>query len=173
MRRVALGGADGGGAVSTIAGLGAAGLFDHLKGKQALFNAPEAVAALADGALLVADGGSHAVRRVAPDGATRTLAGGKMDKVNGIAVSGMVDGVGEQARFVLPSSLAVAPLGGGKDKEGGDSPIELLCFVAEKSGRIVRARPPPSPHLTTSLVPFSLLPAPTVHGSLRTLARLF
>ena len=61
------------GAVRTLAGDGRPGFFDGAGG-QARFDTPGGIAAGRDGALWVADTGNHALRRVASDGSTTTLA---------------------------------------------------------------------------------------------------
>ena len=85
------------GRVSTIAG-GTRGFVDGL-GSAARFDAPSALALGADGALLVADTGNHAIRRVTPDGRVTTLAGD--------GSPGHADGRGPAARFNGPIGVAV------------------------------------------------------------------
>lgn len=65
-----------GGTITTIVGAGPAGFGgDGGPAARALLNAPEGVAALADGSIAIADSGSERVRLVDVDGAIRTLAG--------------------------------------------------------------------------------------------------
>jgi sugar lactone lactonase YvrE len=66
---------------------------------EAEFYEPEGLAIDAAGTFYVVDGFNHAIRRVAADGTTTTLAG------NGSA--GFADGVGCDARFNYPINLAV------------------------------------------------------------------
>lgn len=67
---------DNGGVLSTVAGLGSAGLAgDGRPASQAYLSAPAGVAADGAGNLLVADTGNHRVRLIAPGGTIRTVAG--------------------------------------------------------------------------------------------------
>lgn len=86
-----------GGAVTTIAG-GAEGYADGA-GAQARFNTPSGLAIDKQGNLYVADTGNHAIRKITPEGAVSTLAGG--------GAAGMADGIGKAARFNGPVGLAV------------------------------------------------------------------
>jgi len=90
IRRVA------GGKVTTVAGDGSAGFTD---GTTARFDSPTGVAVDANGNVLVADRGNHAIRRISPAGETSTLAG------DGSA--GFADGTGAAARFATPWAVAV------------------------------------------------------------------
>ncbi|MGN6188467.1 MAG: hypothetical protein ACTHOE_06180 [Conexibacter sp.] len=64
------------GTITTIVGTGTAGFGgDGGPAGRALLNAPEGVAALADGSIAVADSGGERVRLVGVDGTIRTLAG--------------------------------------------------------------------------------------------------
>jgi len=88
------------GAVSVLAGDGRDGWRDG-RADVARFSEPFGVAASADGAVLVSDAGtSHRIRRISPDGAVTTLAGGGR---------GFADGRGAAARFATPSAIALAP----------------------------------------------------------------
>jgi hypothetical protein len=72
------------------------------KGRQAQFHDISALAIAPDGHLYVADGNPSAgswIRRVAPDGTVTTLAGADM--------VGFADGPRQEARFHLPSGIAV------------------------------------------------------------------
>ena len=64
-------------------------------------NTPSAIAFLPDGHLVVADTGSHTIRKVSQDGAMTTLAGIEN-------VSGSDDGTASTAKFNAPVGLAVA-----------------------------------------------------------------
>ena len=78
---------------------GESGSQDGLPGT-ARFTNPRGMARMADGSLLVADSGSHTIRRIDPQGSVSTLAGAA-------GVSGSADGPGTAARFNRPLSLAV------------------------------------------------------------------
>jgi sugar lactone lactonase YvrE len=68
-------------------------------GKDGQFADPYGVAIDASGNIYVADGGDgNRIRRIAPDGAVTTVAGGE---------EGYADGPGRQARFNTPSGLAI------------------------------------------------------------------
>ena len=121
---------DTAGVVTTLAGqAGALGSADGT-GTSARFNEPRAVVVAPDGALLVADLGNHAIRRVARNGATTTYAG-----VAGQA--GSSDGVGASARFTAPISLALLPGGDlivldghGLRRVSADGTVSTLAVVA-------------------------------------------
>lgn len=66
------------------------------------FRSPRGVAATGDGAVIVADTGNHAIRRIDAEGTVVTLAGG---------ISGWVDGRGAGARFFGPAAVAVTDPG--------------------------------------------------------------
>jgi hypothetical protein len=95
--------------VSTLAGNGSAGLLD------AAGNAADLVFPVAgaydkrDGSAYVADLGAQRIRRVARDGSVTTAAGSGPLLPSGLAVAGgYADGPAAQARFNLPSGIAVA-----------------------------------------------------------------
>ncbi|WP_229490274.1 gluconolaconase [Pseudoduganella namucuonensis] len=68
-------------------------------GEASQFSDPYGVAVDARGTIYVADAGEHnRIRRIAPDGAAVTLAGGK---------EGYADGPGAQGRFHTPSGIAI------------------------------------------------------------------
>ncbi|MGV3517269.1 gluconolaconase [Luteitalea sp.] len=92
---------DADGVVSTLAG-GGRGFVDGV-GAVARFATPSAIALATDGALIVADTGNHAIRRVAMDGTVSTLAGDGMP--------GYLDGPAAQARFNAPVGVAVDAAG--------------------------------------------------------------
>ena len=92
---------DADGVVSTLAG-GGRGFVDGV-GAAARFATPSAIALATDGALIVADTGNHAIRRVAMDGTVSTVAGD--------GVPGYVDGPAAQARFNAPVGVAVDAAG--------------------------------------------------------------
>jgi len=87
---------------------------------------PFGVATAPDGTLFVADGGDEPrILRISPDGAMRTMAGGRR---------GFADGDGTQARFDSPSGLAI-------DRDG-------LLYVADTANHAIR-RIAPDGHVTT------------------------
>ena len=85
--------------VRVLAGQFDPGFVDAV-GEAAGFNEPFGLALDADGAVIVADSGNSAIRRVSRDGTVITLAGG-----NGW---GGLDGPGDVAQFELPRDVAVA-----------------------------------------------------------------
>ncbi len=89
------------GIVTTIAG-GARGFADGT-GRSARFDTPSAIALAADGALIVADTANNAIRRIAADGVTTTLAGS--------GEPGHRDGVAHDAQFNAPIGVAVDRMG--------------------------------------------------------------
>lgn len=92
------------GIVTTFVGkAGAKGSLDGT-GAAARFNSPVGLALDAQGALYVADAANQLIRKVTPAGVVTTLAGEAGTKGN-------ADGLGEQARFNYPHSLAVGASG--------------------------------------------------------------
>ena len=91
------------GVVSTLAGPSEAsaprGLVDG-NGPDARFASPVGVAVDAAGNVYVGDFGNYAVRKITPDGAVTTLAGGQFGATD-------VDGVGRDAKFGAPIGVAV------------------------------------------------------------------
>lgn len=114
---------------------GTRGFADGL-GSEARFDTPSHIAVAPDGAILVADTGNHAIRRIAPDGRVTTIAG------DGTAGSGE----GRTARLNGPVGIAVS----------GDGRV----FVADTyNDRIVRLAPSqPGVRWDVSLVAGSGLP---------------
>ncbi|MEA5140589.1 NHL domain-containing protein [Arcicella rigui] len=86
------------GTVSTFAGNGTAAYIDG-KGTAASFSNPEELTIDAIGNLYVADFYSHTIRKITPDGTVSTLAG------NG--TYGYINGIGKDARFSNPASIAI------------------------------------------------------------------
>ena len=84
--------------VSVLAGSGSAGHADG-NGTQASFHHPTGVAVDGDGNIIVADHGSHRIRKISPDGSVSTLAGS--------GTAGHADGNGTQASFHNPFGVAV------------------------------------------------------------------
>ena len=111
--------AAGGGAVSTLAGVGGAAGFADGPAAAARFNIPTGVVAAADGAIFVVDNGNYRIRRI-KDGSVSTVAGS--------GAAGGADGVGAAASFSSPHSLALGP--------GG------VLYVTEGTGHRVRTISP-------------------------------
>lgn len=103
------------GTVSTIAGSTDPGYVNDVKAN-ARFYSPQGIAVDAQGNVYVSDFGNNAIRKITPDGAVSTLAGG-----NG---PGYADGQGLVAKFHNPSGLAV-------DAQGN-------IYVADKGNNIIR-----------------------------------
>ena len=102
--------------VDTFAGGGWG--FGNGPAEEALFTYPSGLALLHDGALLVADSGTHRIRRVERDGFVSTLAGS--------GLRGFEEGTGTSANFSHPLAVAVAPDGRGD------------AFVADTDNHCVR-----------------------------------
>ncbi len=88
---------------TTLAGAGGPAAIDGPL-SVARFNYPEAVTLDRDGTLYVADGLNATIRKISPDGNVTTVAGLGEN-------FGSANGAGSQARFSLPSSLALDPAG--------------------------------------------------------------
>ncbi len=93
---------DSAGAVSTVAGAGAAGMVDG-PAEAARFNNPLGLAVSGEGDLLVCDGENHRVRRIDVTGMVSTVAG--------TGGPGFTDGTGTAPRFRYPTGVAVDPAG--------------------------------------------------------------
>ena len=97
--------------VTTLTGTGVTGTDD---GPQALatFMLPMGIAYDRAGNAYVADAAGQRIRRVAPDGSVRTLAGGGIPDASRVWVpGGYADGPGDRARFNRPAAVAVGPDG--------------------------------------------------------------
>lgn len=103
------------GIVSTLAGSGIRGFYDG-PADSARFNSPEGIAVDIQGNVYVADGGNARIRKVTPNGKVSTLAG------NG--TYNYVDGIGVNAGFSTPRSVAA-------DAQGN-------IYVADKGNYRVR-----------------------------------
>jgi len=102
------------GQVSTIAGTGAPGSTDGT-GTSASFDTPCGIAVDAAGNLYVADTGNNSIRKISPDGAVTTFAGGSR---------GRHDGKGAEASFDHPCGIALTHDG--------------FLFVTDESSGIIR-----------------------------------
>jgi kumamolisin len=88
------------GAVSTLAGSGAAGSHNSNTGTSATFNSPQGVAVDSSGNAYVADSGNDLIRKITSAGKVTTLAGNA-------GVPGWIDATGTSAYFYDPTSVAV------------------------------------------------------------------
>ncbi|MDQ3820936.1 MAG: hypothetical protein M3362_25075, partial [Acidobacteriota bacterium] len=104
------------GEVRTIAGGDEPGFADAANGADARFDTPCGIAVDVDGTLIVADTGNNRLRRVRPDGAVTTIAGG--------GIRGSRDGAIEDSTFNEPAAVAV-------DDEG-------TIYVADAGGPAIR-----------------------------------
>ncbi len=104
------------GSVSTLAGTGVAGAANG-DVTVAQFNGPLGIARDSVGFVYVTETGSHAVRKVGPDGSTSILAGSAV-------ASGFADAASGSARFSSPSGLGVGT--------GG------VVYVADKGNHRIR-----------------------------------
>ncbi len=106
------------GAVTTWAGTaGVDGIADGA-GASARFNRPLGIAATADGTVFVADSLNHVIRVISPSGVVSTFAGSP-------GVPGNTNGVGNAARFDLPTGLAYDAAAG-------------VLYVTDADGKAVR-----------------------------------
>ncbi|MCX7173670.1 MAG: hypothetical protein NT159_07070, partial [Proteobacteria bacterium] len=120
------------GRVSTVAGL--APQWERLVdavGAAARFAGISALAANGSGQIYVADTGHRVVRRVTPDGTVTTLAGA-------VDSYGHADGIGSNARFYGPSSIALDSAGNVLAGDGTDlrtiSPTGEVRTLAPDAG---------------------------------------
>lgn len=88
--------------VTTFAGQGVPGFADG-KGRGALFHGPDTLAMDGDDNLYVADADNFRIRKITPDGVVSTVAGSGRQ--------GNKEGAAEEAEFVYPTGVAVAPDG--------------------------------------------------------------
>jgi secreted PhoX family phosphatase len=110
--------------VTTIAGLAGATGFSDGTNLDARFNTPYGLTADSAGNLFVADGQNAAIRKISPIGTnwvTTTIAG----QANS---PGHVDGIGQDARFYIPSGITI-------DRAGN-------LFVVESSNATIRKLSP-------------------------------
>ena len=104
------------GRATVFAGTGKPG---HQDGelKRAMLSEPAALVALPDGTLLVAEAGSHAVRKIEGD---------RVITLAGRGVAGFVDGEATDALFEAPSGITAAPNGAIYIADGGNHRIRKL-----------------------------------------------
>ncbi len=106
------------GVVSTFAGHAGPG-HDDGTGAAASFNLPYGVAVGPSGNIYVADTDNNLIRKITPDGAVTTIAGGTE-----FSNSGSTDGTGTSARFAAPYDIAADGAGN--------------LYVAEGNNNVVR-----------------------------------
>jgi sugar lactone lactonase YvrE len=87
------------GTVSTFVGTGTAGALNGAA-NVAQFSSPQAIATGLAGVVFVTETTSHAIRKIAADGATSVFAGA-------VAAAGFLEGVGVAARFANPVGVTV------------------------------------------------------------------
>lgn len=141
--------------IRTVAGTGTAGYAgDGGPAGRAQLNAPEGVATLADGSIVIADTGNERVRLVGPDGKIRTLAGdgtagfsgdggdpeaARLSRPRAVAASGsqvlISDGLNNRVRGVMGIPLATGP------GEEPMNPAPPLGVSSPLLGRRVVAKP--------------------------------
>lgn len=119
------------GLVTTLAGDGVAGFRDGT-GRAARFNGPLGVAVDAAGIVYVADTYNDRIRRITPDGAVTTLAGGD--------APGFADGAGAAARFDTPVGLAWGRAGALLVADARNDAVRSLSPTGEVT-TLIRAAP--------------------------------
>ncbi|MCB9643756.1 MAG: SMP-30/gluconolactonase/LRE family protein [Myxococcales bacterium] len=115
---------DGMGRVVDFAGTGKSGFADG-PANQAQFDTPYGIAFGKDGSLYVADRENHRIRKIDTSGNVTTVAGtGK---------SGLVNGVGAQARFAKPHGIAVDDQGNVYVADYGNAVVRKITAAGEVS----------------------------------------
>lgn len=105
------------GVASTALGAAALPGATNATGAAARFDTPTAVAFADDGRVFVADSGNNVIRVIATDGTVSTLAGTAGE-------SGFADGTGAEARFSIPTGIAVDTAG--------------TAYVADSGNHVIR-----------------------------------
>jgi sugar lactone lactonase YvrE len=105
------------GAVTTVAGTGAAGALDG-PAAGATFQAPTGLALDANGVLYVADRGANKIRLITPSGVVFTLAGS--------GTAGYADGTAASAQFDGPNAVAVDGFGNVFVTDGGNNRLRRI-----------------------------------------------
>lgn len=114
------------GSLVDVAGVaGCAGFVDGLA-DEARFEVPYGMATDAEGAIVIADRGNHAIRRITPDGFVMTIAG--------TGSPGLVDGTLGDAQFRDPIDVAVDGAGRIVVSDAGN---HRLRRIDEQSGEVV------------------------------------
>lgn len=122
------------GVVSTLAGTRSPGYADGI-GAAARFSSPTGVAVDSLGNAYVADTDSSTIRRISPDGQVSTFAGS-------VSLSGAVDAVGKDARFLAPVGVAADSVGNVYVADYGNSTIRRITPSASASTLAGRAGEP-------------------------------
>ena len=145
----------GGGGVANAGAQYYAGHADGT-GTAAMFDQPGGLVMGADGALIVGDSGSYAIRAVSPDAEVTLIAGGGTQMTS----SGYVEGSGTSALFGLPFNLAYDATGILFVADAYNNAIRVLAPVAPTAPATPSARatstatraaqPSPSPSATAS-----------------------
>lgn len=87
-------------------------------GTAARFNQPSGLAVGVNGLIYVADTGNHRIRSITPAGEVKSVAG--------TGVAGVLDGLGDQAKFSSPSALAAFADGSLAVGENGSSRLRAI-----------------------------------------------
>ncbi|MDA2933237.1 IPT/TIG domain-containing protein [Acidobacteria bacterium AH-259-D05] len=122
------------GRVRTLAGTGQAGSTDGSL-NQAAFNNPQGIALDNGGHLWVTDSANHTIRRINLITRTVETIAGK------VGSPGLVDGIGEEARFNSPVGIAIETesLAQQLDRERrGEPPPPVSVIVADTSNGVIR-----------------------------------
>lgn len=116
------------GAVTTFSGQLGVGGFTNGTRDTAYFNFPIDVAVAPAGFVYVADYGNHAIRLIHPQGGISTVAGPQPTAVfTPGSGAGFVDGPGVDARFYLPSAIALAPSGELYVADYGNAAVRVIA----------------------------------------------
>ena len=122
------------GVVSTLAGARSPGYADGI-GAEARFSSPAGIAVDSLGNAYVADTDSSTIRKISPDGQVSTYAGS-------VSLSGAVDAVGKDARFLNPVGVAADSVGNVYVADYRNSTIRRITPSASVSTLAGRAGEP-------------------------------